>query len=52
MDRLTFNLGSSRGAPLVVSGRHQRAGARRAPASNAVTAAVAAIRERYDWDYL
>ncbi|HET6959915.1 MAG TPA: O-antigen ligase family protein [Vicinamibacterales bacterium] len=52
MDRLTFNLGSSRGGPLVVSGRHQRAGARRAPASNAVTAAVAAIRERYDWDYL
>jgi O-antigen ligase len=52
MDRLTFNLGPSRGGPLVVSGRHHRAGGRRAPAGNAVSAAVAAIRERYDWDYL
>src|SRR3954463_16326141 len=52
MDRLTFNLGPTRGAPPIVSGRHQRAGARRTPATNAVTAVVAANRERYDWDYL
>ena len=53
MDRLTFNLGPTRGGPPVVSGRHQRGiGTRRAPATNPVSAAVAAIRERYDWDYL
>ena len=48
MERLTFNIGSSRGGPLVVSGRATPAASRRAP----VARAVAAIRERYDWDYV
>lgn len=50
MERLTFNIGSSRGGPLVVSGRATPA-ARRAPIAR-VSTALAAIRERYDWDYL
>jgi O-antigen ligase len=49
MERLTFNIGASRGGALVVSGRGQRTGARRLQAARA---AVAAIRERYDWDYV
>src|SRR3954471_13579497 len=51
MERLTFNIGSSRGGPLVVSGRGRRGSVQRAAASR-VTRAFAAIRERYDWDYL
>jgi O-antigen ligase len=51
MERLTFNIGSSRGGPLVVAGRRPAAGERVAPASR-VSQAVAAIRERYDWDYV
>src|SRR3954463_6191397 len=51
MERLTFNIGSSRGGPLVVAGRAQQQAFRRAPATR-VGKAVAAIRERYDWDYL
>jgi O-antigen ligase len=51
MERLTFNIGASRGGPLVVSGRGQRGAVRRAP-SGPVSRALAAIRERYDWDYL
>src|SRR5512140_3673281 len=50
MERLTFNIGSSRGGPLVVAGRAQH-GRGPAPAAR-VTRAVAAIRERYDWDYV
>jgi O-antigen ligase len=51
MERLTFNLGSARGGPVVVSGRGQRGAVRRA-ATGPVSRAFAAIRERYDWDYL
>jgi len=51
MERLTFNIGSSRGGPLVVSGRGRRGSVQRAAASR-VTRAFAAFRERYDWDYL
>ncbi|MCU1385825.1 MAG: putative O-antigen polymerase, partial [Acidobacteria bacterium] len=40
----------SRGGPLVVSGR-AKPGARRLP-SAPVAKAIAAIRERYDWDYV
>lgn len=50
MERLTFNLGRRRGGPLVVSGR-AKPGALRTPATRASTA-IAAIRERYDWDYV
>jgi O-antigen ligase len=56
MERLTFNIGSSRGGPLVVAGRTR--GDRPAPAKAAaspfarITRHVAAVRERYDWDYL
>src|SRR3954469_9353168 len=48
MERLTFNVGPSRGGPPVVAGRAQLK-----PRSAPVLArAVAAIRERYDWDYV
>jgi putative inorganic carbon (HCO3(-)) transporter len=50
MERLTFNIGSPRGGPLVVSGRATPGGRRRTPAP--VGKAIAAIRERYDWDYV
>src|SRR3954469_8048425 len=49
MERLTFNIGSSRGGPPVVVGRAQTR--RRRPAAG-VGQAIAAIRERYDWDYV
>src|SRR4051812_33654325 len=51
MERLTFNVGSSRGGPLVVSGRTPLQTPRRAPTAR-ISRAVAVIRERYDWDYL
>jgi O-antigen ligase len=51
MERLTFNIGASRGGPLVVAGRAQQR-ATRAAAATPVSRAVAAIRERYDWDYV
>src|SRR3954470_5057858 len=51
MERLTFNPGSARGGPLVVSGRGRRGTVARAPAGPMMRA-FAAIRERYDWDYL
>jgi O-antigen ligase len=51
MERLTFNIGSSRGEPLVVSGRGQRGAVRRG-ATRPVARALAAIRERYEWDYI
>jgi O-antigen ligase len=50
MERLTFNVGGSRGGPLVVQGRAQQP-LRRTPGAR-VQQAVAAFRERYDWDYL
>jgi putative inorganic carbon (HCO3(-)) transporter len=55
MERLTFNVGSSRRGPLVVSGRQMPRGTNApAPASRltAITKKIAATRERYDWDYL
>jgi len=59
MERLTFNIGSSRGGPLVVSGRvadRQKASKAPvqapAPAASGHTARHAVVRERYDWDYL
>ena len=55
MERLTFNVGSSRSGPLVVSGRRTPQGTNM-PAAGARFAAIkkkiAATRERYDWDYL
>src|SRR3954451_14539683 len=51
MERLTFNIGRSRGGPLVVAGRGEAAATRREPATP-VARAVAAFREKYDWDYL
>src|SRR3954469_22724533 len=51
MERLTFNIGTSRGGPLVVAGRAQAGGTRRQTATP-VARAVAAIRERFDWDYV
>jgi putative inorganic carbon (HCO3(-)) transporter len=55
MERLTFNVGSSRGGPFVVSDR-KAARATTAPAIASQVAAlkkkISATRERYDWDYL
>jgi O-antigen ligase len=51
MERLTFNIGSSRGGPLVVQGRAQQPLPRHGARAR-VDHAVAAFRERYDWDYL
>src|SRR3954469_13288737 len=51
MERLTFNIGRSRGGPLVVAGRGETAATRRLP-NTPVARAVAAFREKYDWDYL
>ena len=56
MERLTFNIGSSRGGPLVVAGRageRDQTSKTPAPASFArASRPAAAVRERYDWDYL
>src|SRR5262245_35950814 len=52
MERLTFNVGSSRSGALVVGGREsQRRAKGRAPIAG-VHAQMAAVRERYDWDYV
>jgi len=55
MERLTFNVGSSRRGPVVVSGRHlPRETSAPAAASRlaVIKKKIAAARERYDWDYL
>jgi O-antigen ligase len=54
MERLTFNIGSSRGGPLVVAGRAGQApmAARKASPIARVKEQVAAVRERYSWDYV
>jgi O-antigen ligase len=54
MERLTFNVGSSRRGPVVVSSR-QAARLTARPAASRVAAikrTLAEARERYDWDYL
>ena len=52
MERLTFNIGSSRGGPLVVHGRARQPAPRAHGPPARISSAVAAFRERYDWDYL
>jgi O-antigen ligase len=56
MERLTFNIGSSRGGPIVVAGRALgRDTASKAPKPSPlarVARHAVAVRERYDWDYL
>lgn len=54
MERLTFNVGSPRGGPLVVAGRDDQGQPPAAPVSPMakVRQRVAVVRERYDWDYL
>ena len=55
MERLTFNVGSSRTGPLVVSGRQTPRGSQVVPAAAGVARLkqrIAVARERYDWDYL
>ena len=57
MERLTFNIGSSRGGPLVVAGRvadRQKASKTPVPAPSPRVRARRRprSRERYDWDYL
>lgn len=51
MERLTFNIGASRGGPLVVAGRDARVRMKPTPLARA-RAHVAVVREKYDWDYL
>jgi len=51
MERLTFNIGASRGGPLVVVGRDARVRMKPTPLERA-KAHVAVVREKYDWDYL
>src|SRR3954447_18276278 len=51
MERLTFNVGASRGGPLVVAGRDARVRIKPTPLARA-KAHVTAVRERYSWDYL
>src|ERR1051325_3507177 len=51
MERLTFNIGASRGGPLVVAGRDARVRMKPTPLARA-KAQVAVVREKYDWDYL
>jgi O-antigen ligase len=54
MERLTFNIGSSRGGPLVVAGRagHGEPPHQKASPIAVVRRSVGAVRERYGWDYL
>jgi len=55
MERLTFNVGSLRSGPLVVSGRQMPRASRLAPVASGLTrlrTQIATARERYDWDYL
>ena len=54
MERLTFNVGASRRGPLVVAGRAGQAvrSTERRSRIRQITQQAAAVRERYDWDYL
>src|SRR5437762_4328674 len=55
MERLTFNVGSSRTGPLVVSDRQTPRGSQVVAAAAGVARLkqrIAVARERYDWDYL
>src|SRR5262245_62796840 len=54
MERLTFNVGSSRNGAVVVSGRQAGRVAGGPPAArvSAIKRTLAETRERYDWDYL
>ena len=58
MERLTFNIGRSRGETLVVAGRTVGRPALARPAAPAASRLarakeqLAVVRERYDWDYL
>ena len=56
MERLTFNVSSGRGRQQLLVGSRPSTAARRPPSSSrysAITTRVAAaVRERYDWDYL
>jgi putative inorganic carbon (HCO3(-)) transporter len=55
MERLTFNIGTSRGGTQVVAGSRPAFGRRAAPAASTLARAkeqIAAVRERYDADYL
>src|SRR5262245_48418120 len=54
MERLTFNVGTSRSGPVVVSSRLAARAAGRPAAARmaAIKRKLAETRERYDWDYL
>jgi O-antigen ligase len=52
MERLTFNIGRSRTAPLDVAGRGPQPRGRRRAMADRARRTVAAARERYDADYL
>jgi O-antigen ligase len=54
MERLTFNVGSSRRGPVVVSGRESPPFAGRTASARvaAIKRTIVTTRERYDWDYL
>jgi len=55
MERLTFNVGSSRGRPAVVAGRAGQGeplAAQTSPMAKVRKRVAAVVRERYDWDYL
>src|SRR5262245_10710854 len=52
MERLTFNVGSSRSGALVVGGRINQPRPNGRARLTAVKRQIAAVREKYDWDYL
>ncbi|HEV8345620.1 MAG TPA: O-antigen ligase family protein [Vicinamibacterales bacterium] len=52
MERLTFNVGSPRSGPVVVSGRTMPKAAGPVSRLARIKKHLAATRERYDWDYL
>jgi O-antigen ligase len=54
VERLTFNVGTSRSGPVVVSSRQGAGAAARTGGSrvSAIKRTLAETRERYDWDYL